>query len=80
MRGRGGGSYNYVQHSRPIFNGNISVDDSMPLSSLLKTSKIAAAASNAGGVSKNRDSRRIAGFVIYHCWIVTYDKHLNNPV
>ena len=32
---RGGGSYNFAQQPRPIFKGNISVADCMPLSSLL---------------------------------------------
>ena len=54
----GGGSYNNVQHARPLFTGTISVADCMPLSSLLKTIKI------TGGVEfrrcmKNRDSCRI---------------------
>jgi len=55
-----GCSYNYVQHPRTPFKGNISIADSMPLSSLLKTIKI-----NGGiecrCVSKTRDSRRISG-------------------
>ena len=29
---------------------------------------------------KNRDSRRISGFGIDHCWIVTCDQHLNGPL
>ena len=29
----GGGNYNYVQHPRPLFNGNITVADCMALSS-----------------------------------------------
>jgi len=44
---------NYVQHPRPRFNGNISVADCMPLSSLLNTIKINGG-SNAGGVWKQQ--------------------------
>jgi len=35
------------------------------------------AASNAGGVWKNRDSRGISGFGIDNCWIVTCYQHVD---
>jgi len=37
-------------------------------------------ASNAGDARINRDSRRISGFGIGHCWIVACDQHLDGPV
>ena len=68
---RGRCSWNYVQH-HPLFMGNISVSDCMPLTSLLKTIKTSSSAvakrlrddSCLSVVSFNSTKRRVESFTV----------------